>query len=42
MIVQKAKELVADGMRLTIVRTSTGDSLTVHELEEEIAHAKGA
>jgi hypothetical protein len=41
-ITQKAKDLVRQGMRITITRTTTGESLTVSELESEIAHAQGS
>ena len=38
-IADKAKDLVSQGMRVTIVRTSSGESLTVHELEELASNA---
>ena len=36
-IVQKAKDLLQQGMRITIVRTVTGDTITVPGLKQEFA-----
>jgi hypothetical protein len=40
-ILEKARELVGQGMRITIVRTATGEAVAISDLEAEIAHAQG-
>jgi hypothetical protein len=40
-ILDKAHEFAAQGLRLSIVRTSTGESVTVRELEEDVGRGQG-
>jgi len=38
-VAEKAEQLVAEGWRVSVVETSTGESLTVAELQQGGAHA---
>ncbi len=37
----RATALVSQGMKITIIRTATGESLAITELKEEIDRARG-
>ena len=38
-ILERARALVADGMRISIIRTSTGETLAINEIEDEATRA---